>query len=119
MGFYWIENRAELKVRNYSSESDWRRNLVKELTSRKIDVILDAGANSGQYATGLRHSEFAGRIVSFEPLSGPFARLAHNASADPLWDCRQYALGDDDTTISMNVAGNGAAYRGRQNRRPR
>jgi FkbM family methyltransferase len=109
VGFYWIENRAELKVRNYSSESDWRRNLVKELTSRKIDVILDAGANSGQYATGLRHSEFAGRIVSFEPLSGPFARLAHNAAADPLWDCRQYALGDDDTMISMNVAGNGAA----------
>jgi FkbM family methyltransferase len=109
VGFYWIENRAELMVRNYCSESDWRRNLIKELTSRKIDVVLDVGANSGQYATGLRHSEFGGRIVSFEPLSGPFARLAHSASADPLWDCRQYALGDVDRTISMNVAGNGGA----------
>ena len=96
-------------VRNYYSESDWRRNLVKEFTSRKIDVVLDAGANSGQYATGLRHSEFGGRIVSFEPLSGPFARLAQSASADPLWDCRHYALGDVDGTISMNVAGNAGA----------
>jgi FkbM family methyltransferase len=109
VGFYWVENRAELMVRNYYSESDWRRNLVKEFTSRKIDVVLDAGANSGQYATGLRHSEFGGRIVSFEPLSGPFARLAQSASADPLWDCRHYALGDVDGTISMNVAGNAGA----------
>jgi FkbM family methyltransferase len=109
VGFYWIENRAEQLVKNYYSESDWRRNLVKELTSRKIDVVLDVGANSGQYATELRRSEFSGRIVSFEPLSGPFARLARSASADTLWDCRQCALGDVDGTISMNVAGNAGA----------
>jgi FkbM family methyltransferase len=109
VGFYWIENRTDMKVRNYQSESDWRWNLVSELISRKVDIVLDAGANSGQYATGLRQSDFNGRIVSFEPLSGPFTRLARSASVDPLWDCRQCALGDFDGTISMNVAGNAGA----------
>jgi FkbM family methyltransferase len=109
VGFYWIESRTDLKVGNYYSESAWRRNLVNELTSRKVDVVLDVGANSGQYATDLRHSEFTGRIVSFEPLSVPFSWLARSASKDPLWDCRQCALGDIDGRISMNVAGNAGA----------
>jgi FkbM family methyltransferase len=109
VGFYWIENRADMRVRNYPSECDWRRNLVDELTAHKVDVVIDVGANSGQYATGLRQAEFDGRIISFEPLSEPFARLARSSSADPLWDCRQCALGDVDGTIAMNIAGNAGA----------
>jgi FkbM family methyltransferase len=109
VGFYWVENRADQKVRNYYSESDWRRNFVSALTSHKVDVVLDVGANSGQYATSLRQAGFKGRIISFEPLSGPFSRLAHSSSADPLWDCRQCALGDFDGTVSVNIAGNAGA----------
>lgn len=52
---------------------------------------------------------FAGRIVSFEPLPGPFAVLQRSASTDPLWECRRCALGDVDGTISINVAGNEGA----------
>ena len=41
-------------------------------------------------AVGLLHQEmrrlgFAGRIVSFEPLAQPFARLMQAAQGDPLW----------------------------------
>ncbi|HEY0228009.1 MAG TPA: FkbM family methyltransferase [Mycobacterium sp.] len=98
-----------MRVRSYSSEFDWRLNLVNELTAHEVDAVLDVGANSGQYATCLRQADFNGRIISFEPLSGPFSRLAARSSADPLWDCRQCALGDFDGTIAMNVAGNAGA----------
>jgi FkbM family methyltransferase len=98
-----------MQAMNYRSESDWRRNLVNELAAHHVDVVLDVGANSGQYATSLREADFTGRIVSFEPLSAPFARLARSASADPRWDCRQCALGDVDQTVTMNVAGNSGA----------
>lgn len=79
---------------------------MNQLESHQVNVVLDVGANSGQYATGLRRAAFKGRIVSFEPLSEPFSLLANKASADPLWDCRQCALGDADGTISINVAAN-------------
>lgn len=79
---------------------------MNELESRGVDIVFDVGANSGQFATGLRRADFNGRIVSFEPLSGPFAGLERAAARDPLWDCTQRALGDCDGTISMNVAGN-------------
>jgi FkbM family methyltransferase len=74
-----------------------------------VDTVLDVGANSGQYATSLRRAGFNGHIVSFEPLSGPFSRLVRGSSSDPLWDCRQCALGDFDGTASVNVAGNAGA----------
>lgn len=79
---------------------------MQQLESHKVNVILDIGANSGQYTTGLRKAGFRGRIISFEPLSQPFSLLESKASKDPLWDCRRCALGDVDGTISVNVAGN-------------
>jgi FkbM family methyltransferase len=106
-------DRARLIARSVTSEVSrqyseriWKRQLVKQLESRQVDVVFDVGANSGQYATGLRRAAYKGRIISFEPLSGPFSVLESKASKDPLWDCRRYALGDVDGTISINVAGN-------------
>jgi FkbM family methyltransferase len=90
-------------LRHYT-ELNWNRIFVKQLKSRQVDVVLDVGANSGQYATSLRKAGFEGRIVSFEPLSAPFSSLERKASRDPLWDCRQCALGDSDGTISINVS---------------
>lgn len=95
------------EVARYYIESDSKRIFVDQLKSHQVDVVLDVGANSGQYATGLRRAGFKGRIVSFEPLSGPFSSLERKASRDPLWDCRQCALGDFDGTISINVSGDG------------
>jgi FkbM family methyltransferase len=107
VSLYWFTNRPDNGVRRYSAEVDWNRNFVEELQSRQVNVVLDVGANSGQYAASLRAADFKGRIVSFEPLSEPFSILERVASTDPLWDCRRCALGDDNGPISMNVAGNG------------
>jgi FkbM family methyltransferase len=101
-----IARSAAFEVSRYYSERDWKRQFVKQLESRYVDVVFDVGANSGQYATGLRRAAYKGRIISFEPLSGPFSILESKASTDPLWDCQRYALGDFDGTISINVAGN-------------
>jgi FkbM family methyltransferase len=101
-----IARGVSLEVPRYFSERAWKRQFVNQLKSRQVDAVLDVGANSGQYAMGLRKRGYKGRIVSFEPLAGPFSDLQNNAAKDPLWDCRRYALGDVDGTISINVAGN-------------
>jgi FkbM family methyltransferase len=76
------------------------------LSSRGVTLVLDVGANVGQYASSLRANGFTGRIVSFEPLSDAFATLAARSADDPRWECVRTAVGDRDGDANVNVAGN-------------
>jgi FkbM family methyltransferase len=80
--------------------------LVRLLQSHSVDVVLDIGANSGRYGEDLRRLGYAGRIISFEPLSAPFAKLAAAARSDSGWEVHRCALGDADCRVTMNVAAN-------------
>lgn len=85
-------------------EEDIRR--AKLFRSEGVDVVLDVGANAGQYAQRLRRAGYARRIVSFEPLSEAFAALEQTVRSDPLWEARRVALGDEDGTADLHVAAN-------------
>ena len=76
------------------------------LASERIDLLLDVGANEGQYAVRMRRAGFGGRITSFEPLSAAFAALERRAAADPRWAARRLALSDADGRAEIHVAGN-------------
>ena len=104
-----IARSTTIEVARPYSEGGWKLQFVKQLEMRRVDTVFDVGANSGQYATDLRMAAYKGPIVSFEPLSAPFALLERNAAKDPLWECRQCALGDSDGMVSINVAGNAGA----------
>ncbi len=81
--------------------------LVSHLQERKVSLVLDVGANVGQYAMQLRDAGYAGRIVSFEPLSEAHAALVKAAGADPLWTVApRMALGDRAGSARVNVSGN-------------
>jgi FkbM family methyltransferase len=69
-----------------------------------VTVVLDVGANEGQYGRELRLARYKGRIVSFEPMAAPFAKLASAARSDPAWDAIQLALGEADAETEMNVS---------------
>ncbi|MCZ7457124.1 FkbM family methyltransferase [Streptomyces sp. WMMC940] len=79
---------------------------VQLLRHSGADVVLDVGANRGQYGLGLRRFGYRGRIVSFEPLRAAFEALRSRADADPLWTALPHALGDRRATVTLNVAGN-------------
>jgi FkbM family methyltransferase len=77
------------------------------LESYAIDTVLDIGANTGQFARQLRdYLGYAGRILSFEPLSTAFGALKAGAEGDPGWQVFNFALGDAAEKREINVAGN-------------
>jgi FkbM family methyltransferase len=71
-----------------------------------IDLVLDVGANAGQYGRFLRHIGYQGAIVSFEPLSTAFESLRQAAAGDPTWETRRAAVGKQEGVAVLNVAGN-------------
>jgi len=73
----------------------------------KIDLVLDVGANIGQYAKHLREFGYTGKIVSFEPLSSAHSKLIAASKKDPLWEVApRIAIGNMDGNIKINIAKN-------------
>jgi FkbM family methyltransferase len=71
-----------------------------------IDLVLDVGANEGQYARRLRREGFGGKIISFEPLNAAFATLQSRCDQDEAWSCHKLAVGAKDEQATINVSAN-------------
>lgn len=82
---------------------------VRLLRHHQIDVVLDVGAGDGGYASELREFGYQGRVVSFEPLAAPYARLRRAAAGDAHWTTVNVALGDCHERSPINVAANSAS----------
>ncbi len=102
-----VLRKAGIEAYRYSIHTSTGAQLDRLLKHCHIDLVLDVGANSGQYAAGLRAHGYAGRIVSFEPLAAAHARLTAAARGDPRWSIApRMALGDADGTVDLHVAAN-------------
>ena len=72
-----------------------------------VDLVLDVGANEGQFAQELLGAGYTGRIVSFEPLAEAHAKLRRAAAGNARWTVHERcAIGDEDGEVTINVAGN-------------
>ncbi|MFZ2541982.1 MAG: FkbM family methyltransferase [Gallionella sp.] len=81
--------------------------IVSSMRIFDIDLILDVGANKGQFATEIRQCGYTGKIVSFEPLSQAHGELLQASAGDLNWDAYpRCALGNHDGEVEINIAGN-------------
>ena len=75
-----------------------------------INLIFDIGANDGEFAKTILNGGYKGRIASFEPTSDAYKSLKVNASKYSNWIVYdQAAVGDENSMIEINIAGNNAA----------
>jgi len=83
------------------------KQVVDSLKRFGVDLVLDVGANKGQFASEIRQCGYAGRIVSFEPLSSAHSELLHASAGDAMWEVfPRCALGERDGEAEINIAGN-------------
>jgi FkbM family methyltransferase len=71
-----------------------------------VDLVLDVGANVGQYGALLRAIGYRGHIVSFEPLPDAYAELARVAGQDRAWEVVNVALGAASGEAALHTAAN-------------
>jgi FkbM family methyltransferase len=83
------------------------RHIACSLRKFEIDLVLDVGANRGQFASKIRQFGYNGRIVSFEPLSQAHSILVQASAADSMWHVYpRCAIGAHEGQVEINVAGN-------------
>lgn len=104
-GIRKILRRWKWDVVRYNAQSSSWAALMRMFSQNKISVVLDVGANEGQYARMLRENGFDGRIVSFEPLTDAHQSLTRLAAQDPLWVVPPpTAMGEHEGNIKINVS---------------
>ena len=82
-------------------------NLIDLLKHKKVDLVLDVGANKGQYAQSLFNKGYEGTIVSFEPLSTAYSVLLKQSKKNKKWIVeKKCALGDFKGKIKINISEN-------------
>ncbi len=79
------------------------RHIASLLRHYRVNCVIDAGANVGQYGKLLRAHGYTGRIVSFEPVAAMVDKLRQACGDDPDWRVYPFALGRQDRTDSINV----------------
>jgi len=97
-----ILRKVGLNITRASNTLDHKRILL--LRRCGVEVVLDVGANVGQYARRLRSMGYSGRVASFEPLRAAYEQLSKTAKADPSWECFHMALGGRDGEMSINIS---------------
>lgn len=98
----WLRSRG-YDLHRYALELDPVERRRRMLVAAGIDLVLDVGANEGQYALELRRLGYSGRIVSFEPIREVGERLKANLAGDGSWEFRAMALGSSDGAAQIQV----------------
>ena len=70
----------------------------------EINVLLDVGANEGQFAKKVRSYGYSEKIISFEPLHNVYERLISNTKKDKNWIHKNLAIGDFNGETYINVS---------------
>jgi FkbM family methyltransferase len=79
------------------------RPCLEIIEKEKFDLVLDIGANEGQFGRELRQSGYTKKIISFEPTKQAFNILKKSINEDKLWECYNFALGKENGTARLNI----------------
>jgi FkbM family methyltransferase len=103
--------RLGFEVQRFVPASSHAAQLKAILSWHRINLILDVGANVGQFGRELRaHVGYRGRIVSFEPMKVAHEALIRAAAGDRAWEIApRTAVGAKQDTVTINIAGNSAS----------
>jgi FkbM family methyltransferase len=105
----WIKTqlrRRGYELRRFDPAASSPARRLEAIRRGRVSLVVDVGANVGQYASDLRMFGYRGRIVSLEPLTEPFAELASRAAGDPAWDVMRVAAGAAPGRLTMRVSAN-------------
>lgn len=96
-----------IEMRKYDVVYSEQARLFHLLRHHRIGLVLDVGANDGDYGRKLCRGGYQSDVLSFEPLPDAHAKLVAAAARHPNWHVApRMAIGSTSGTIDIHVAAN-------------
>ena len=99
--------RMGIAISRYPPPGSFKKHLGDYLSHMEINVVLDVGANVGNYVRILRKIGYKGKIISFEPVPATYRQLHDAMHNDPLWSGKQLGLSDENREALINTYSDG------------
>lgn len=100
----FLKKKGYVRLRNKNNIDLARRLCI--CNSNSIDMILDVGANEGQFALEMRDLGYTGKIISFEPVKEAFKKITYNFNGDLNWKGINLALSNQTGIMNLNISEN-------------
>jgi FkbM family methyltransferase len=81
----------------------WRR-VADIINFKSVDLVIDVGANEGQFGAMIRSLGYKGVIISFEPVTAAFTKLKQRARYDRGWIVEKVAVSSTDGKRDIRVS---------------
>ena len=102
-----LAERVGIEIRRSSVYSSQRLRYQKLFSTLDIGLVIDVGANAGQFGQLCRLAGYSGEMISFEAAGLAHAELKKTVAADPRWSvAERMALGAVSGEAEINIAGN-------------
>jgi FkbM family methyltransferase len=100
-------NRCGIDITRYRPAASESGRLATMLRHQGVNLVIDVGANIGQFASSLRRAGYSERMLSFEPLAEAYGQLVSASRNDAKWDIApRMAVGEAEGEVEIHVSGN-------------
>ena len=95
-----------LQLNKITHSNNYYYHIVKTLKFYEIDLVIDIGANEGQFVKEIMEYGYTKRIVSFEPMKSAFIKLEKNSKKSVLWKTVNLGFGKENSFEFLNISKN-------------
>ena len=97
-------HRKTVAPRNFFDVYILGKHLAYIIKDRSIDLVIDVGANVGQFGSMVRErSKYKGAIISFEPQPEMYGTVVKRSKGDKNWRAYNFAIGKEETILTLNI----------------
>jgi len=104
--FHRVLAKLNLEIKSLNPATNNSLQISRFINQNDFDLVLDIGANEGQFVQALFDSGYAGKAVSFEPLPQQHEILSHIVAGNVNWTAApRMAIGSVASNSTINISG--------------
>lgn len=93
-----------IKLKRFTASASEPLRTAMLLEGAGVDLVIDIGANTGQFAESLYDFGYRGQVLSFEPVPEAHQEISTRSKPYPQWSIAdRMAIGDTDGEIEFHI----------------